>query len=157
MTLTPHDMTLTSHLSPLAPHHGVHPAAAGVPGAAASRGGSPRGGRRREATPAAHRRMERGGHGLPKVSLGPAMPDPSMPCWRATPETALRPFQGWPARRTGGLRLSSTPMDTLCRTPMQPPKTEAEEAWLQGQRTPWGSPGLAHYGLKCRHLLGKFH
>jgi hypothetical protein len=30
----------------------------------------------------------RGGHGLPKVSLGPAMPCPT-PCRQAIPETAL--------------------------------------------------------------------
>jgi hypothetical protein len=41
-----------------------------------------------------HRRRARGGQGLPKVSLGLAMPYPSMPCRRATPVTALRPFQG---------------------------------------------------------------
>jgi hypothetical protein len=33
--------------------------------------------------------MERGGLGLPKVSPGLAMPDPSMPCGRATPEKAI--------------------------------------------------------------------
>jgi hypothetical protein len=33
--------------------------------------------------------MARGDHGLPKVSLGPAMPNPSTPCERATPETTL--------------------------------------------------------------------
>jgi hypothetical protein len=32
---------------------------------------------------------------------------PSPPC--PTPETALPPFQGWPARRAGGLQPSSTP------------------------------------------------
>jgi hypothetical protein len=37
-----------------------------------------------------HGRMASGGHGLPKVSPGPAMPDSSMPCGRATSETALR-------------------------------------------------------------------
>jgi hypothetical protein len=36
--------------------------------------------------------MVRGGHGLPKVSPGPAMPYPSMPCRWATPETAC--FRG---------------------------------------------------------------
>jgi hypothetical protein len=41
-----------------------------------------------------HGRMARGGHGLPKVSLGPAMPYPSTPC-------------GWPTYRAGGLRLTS--------------------------------------------------
>jgi hypothetical protein len=34
--------------------------------------------------------MARGGHELPKVSLGLAMPEPSTRCRRATPETALR-------------------------------------------------------------------
>jgi hypothetical protein len=38
--------------------------------------------------------MARGGHGLPKVSPGPAMPDPSTPWGRATPEKPLRPFKG---------------------------------------------------------------
>jgi hypothetical protein len=46
------------------------------------------------------------------------MPDPSTPCGRATHETALWPFQGWLAHRAGGLRQSSTSMDTPCRTPM---------------------------------------
>jgi hypothetical protein len=41
-----------------------------------------------------HERMARGGHGLPKVSPGPAMPNPSKPCGRATPETALRKICG---------------------------------------------------------------
>jgi hypothetical protein len=39
-----------------------------------------------------HGRMARGGHRLPKKSLGPAMPDPSMPRGQATPETALQPY-----------------------------------------------------------------
>jgi hypothetical protein len=41
-----------------------------------------------------HRCMARGGHGLRKVSPGRTMPDSCMPCEWATPETALRPFQG---------------------------------------------------------------
>jgi hypothetical protein len=45
--------------------------------------------------------MEWGIYGLPKGSPGPAMPKPSTPCGGATPETALWPFQGWPARRGG--------------------------------------------------------
>jgi hypothetical protein len=44
-------------------------------------------------------RMGRSIHGLPKVSPGPAMPNPSMPCGRSTPKQALRLFWGWPARR----------------------------------------------------------
>jgi hypothetical protein len=46
------------------------------------------------------------------------MTNPSTPCGRVTPETALRLFQGWPAHRAGGVRPSSTPLDTLRRTPM---------------------------------------
>jgi hypothetical protein len=42
-----------------------------------------------------HGRMARGDHELPKVSLELAMPYPSTPYGRATPETALRRFQGW--------------------------------------------------------------
>jgi hypothetical protein len=34
--------------------------------------------------------MARGGYGLPIVSLWPAMPDTSMPCGRAKPETTLQ-------------------------------------------------------------------
>jgi hypothetical protein len=40
--------------------------------------------------PVKYGRMARGDHGLRKVSLGPAMPDLSMLCRRATLETALR-------------------------------------------------------------------
>jgi hypothetical protein len=40
-----------------------------------------------------HGRMARGGHGLPKVSLGPTMPNPFIPCRQVTPETALWSFQ----------------------------------------------------------------
>jgi hypothetical protein len=36
--------------------------------------------------------MARGGHELPKVSSGPAMPDPPTPYRRATHKTALWPF-----------------------------------------------------------------
>jgi hypothetical protein len=46
-----------------------------------------------------HGRVARGGHGLPKVSLGPAMPDPSMP-------------YGWAARKADDLQPSSTLLDT---------------------------------------------
>jgi hypothetical protein len=44
-----------------------------------------------------HGRMARGGHGLPKVWLGPTMPNPSMPC---------------------GPAAVFYPLDTPCRTPM---------------------------------------
>jgi hypothetical protein len=37
-----------------------------------------------------HGRMARGGHGLPKVSVGLAMPDPSTPCGR--PAAICHPF-----------------------------------------------------------------
>jgi hypothetical protein len=58
--------------------------------------------------------VARGGHGVPKVLIGPAMPYPSTPCRQATPETALRPFQRWPTHRAGGLWPYSTPSDTCC-------------------------------------------
>jgi hypothetical protein len=41
-------------------------------------------------------RVARGIHGLPKVSPGPVMPDPPMPCGRATPGVAC-PQGGPPA------------------------------------------------------------
>jgi len=78
-------------------------------------------------------RMARGDHGLPKVLLGPAMPYPSMPCRRATPETALwlyGPFRDDPPY-TGGLRSSSSPLDTPCRTPM----LLCEWAWLTFEKS----------------------
>jgi hypothetical protein len=60
------------------------------------------------------------GHGLPKVLLGPAMPYPSTLCSWATPETAaaFETFQGWPARRMGGLRPFYIPLDTPFRPPV---------------------------------------
>jgi hypothetical protein len=62
--------------------------------------------------------MARDGHGLPKVSLGPAMSCPSMPCWWGTPEKSFCLFQGWPACRAGGQRRPSTSLDTPRRTTM---------------------------------------
>jgi hypothetical protein len=62
--------------------------------------------------------MARGGHGLPKVLLGPAMPYLSTLCGFATPETAFRAFQGWSARRVGNLRSSLIPLDTPFRPPV---------------------------------------
>jgi hypothetical protein len=56
------------------------------------------------------------GHGFPKVSGGPAMPYPSMPCELATPETALVLFQGWPTHREICLQQSFTPLYTPHRT-----------------------------------------
>jgi hypothetical protein len=41
-----------------------------------------------------HGCKESGDHGLPEVLLGPAMPYFFTPAGRATPETALQPFQG---------------------------------------------------------------
>jgi hypothetical protein len=66
-----------------------------------------------------HRRMRRGGHGLPKVSPGPALPYPATPCELATPKTALWPFLRWPSHRVGGLRPSFALLDTPRRTPMR--------------------------------------
>jgi hypothetical protein len=59
-----------------------------------------------------HGRMARGDYGFLKVPQGTAMADPSKPCGRVSPKTAVSgvawPFQGWPAHRAGGLRQSST-------------------------------------------------
>jgi hypothetical protein len=60
----------------------------------------------------------KGCHGLLKVSLGPAMPYPSTPCGRATPETAFHPFQGWPALQAGNLGPFYTPLDSQCHRHM---------------------------------------
>jgi hypothetical protein len=62
--------------------------------------------------------MARGGHGLPKVSPGPTLPNPSTPCGGATAETALQQFQGWPAPRAVSLQPSSSHFDTPSKTPM---------------------------------------
>jgi hypothetical protein len=64
-----------------------------------------------------HSHMAKGGHGLPKVSSGSTMPYCSTPCRQGTPEMALWSFQQWPAHRAIDLRLSSTHLDTLHRTP----------------------------------------
>jgi hypothetical protein len=63
--------------------------------------------------------MARSSHGLPKVPTGPVMPDPSTPCILAAPETALSPFQEWPAQKVGGLQPSSTPLVSPRCTPMK--------------------------------------
>jgi hypothetical protein len=52
-----------------------------------------------------------------KFHLGLPCPIPSMPYEQATPETALWPFQRWPARRPGDLWPSSAPLDTQVPTP----------------------------------------
>jgi hypothetical protein len=49
--------------------------------------------------------MGRDGYGLLKVSPGHAMPYPFTPCGRATPETAIVPFLGWPTGRVACGRL----------------------------------------------------
>jgi hypothetical protein len=97
-----------------------------------------------------HGRMARGAHGLPKVSLWPAQPDPYSRLVVARPQ-GVRPVAvffplGYPTpygpasggravcgrlpppwtphavracvRRAGGMRPSSTPLDTPHRTPM---------------------------------------
>jgi hypothetical protein len=56
--------------------------------------------------------MTRGDRRLFKVSLEPAIPHPSMPYGRATPETDFWPFQGWFACRVGALQPSSILLDT---------------------------------------------
>jgi hypothetical protein len=71
--------------------------------------------------------MARGGHGLPYVTPGPTLPYPSMPCGRTTPETALQPFQRWPAHWMGDLWLSSSPLDTPRRMPIKEGEVKRNE------------------------------
>jgi hypothetical protein len=62
---------------------------------------------------------ERVANGLPKVSPGPAMLDPSTPCVQTTPKTALRPYTvSYSLTAAGGLWLSSTPLDSSRLTPI---------------------------------------
>jgi hypothetical protein len=77
-------------------------------------------------------RMANGGHGLPTDSPGPAnaaMPYPTVPRGRATPETVIRPLLTWSARWAVSLPPSYTPSDT----PRQTPMTE-EEKYGAGNR-----------------------
>jgi hypothetical protein len=65
-------------------------------------------------TGAQQARMAKVIHRLPEVSPGLAMPDPSVPCRRATLETALQPFLG------GQPAVFSYPLGVPRRTPMGP-------------------------------------
>jgi hypothetical protein len=95
-----------------------------------------------------HRCMAWGGQGLPKLSLGPAMPYPSTLCGPATPETALWPFQGRSACRAGGLRPSSTPLDTPRRTPMT--ITGQDQTFIVLRlKSICGKFWRLHYGPRC--------
>lgn len=76
--------------------------------------------------------MDKGIHGLPKVSTGSTMPDPSLPCGQATHDTALRPFLRWPAHRAGGLQPSSAPLDTLRRTGLAGRAGRGRQVWRAG-------------------------
>jgi hypothetical protein len=64
----------------------------------------------------------RGQGGALKYRLGPpgryALPFYALQAGGCPPETALWPFQGWPALKVDGLRQSSTPSDTPRPTPM---------------------------------------
>jgi hypothetical protein len=100
--------------------------------------------------------MARGGHGLPKVSLVPAMPEYYMPCGRATTETALQPFKGWPALKAGGLWPSSTPLNTPHRKPMSG-KTGLTGlvAWPNSRNSPYQKRKTWTWLLECEHKLCK--
>jgi hypothetical protein len=85
--------------------------------------------------------MESIGEEVPKVSPGPAMPDPSTPCRRSIPETASRLFLGWPIHRAGGLQSSSSFLDTPCRTPLM------GSVWLKSRPVfHWVSMNSLKYG-----------
>jgi hypothetical protein len=74
--------------------------------------------------------MGRGGHEVPKVSPGPAMPDPSTPYGQATAETASWPFLEWSARRD----CSRRPLSILLDAPRMP-MVKMKEEFLTPQ--PW--------------------
>jgi hypothetical protein len=57
------------------------------------------------------------------------------PVGRPARKTALWPFLGWPAHRTGGLRPSSTPLDTPCRTSLSGPRSWILQGGLPSART----------------------
>ena len=63
-----------------------------------------------------HGRRARAGHRLPKVSLEPAKPFPSMPCGQ--PSLKLTAVSGVAVYRADSMRLSSTPLDTPRRMPL---------------------------------------
>jgi hypothetical protein len=105
--------------------------------------------------------------GVPKVSPGPAMPNPATPCRQNTPETALWPFQGWPARWSGGLQPSSTALETPRRTPMVEGSVIEARCWqlsvafqvfLEADATIW-APTLTRYVSWAEegHLEGVKH
>jgi hypothetical protein len=58
---------------------------------------------------------------IPKVLSGPAMPNPSTPCRRATPEIALQPFQGRPPTRWLSCGHLTTTLATPSPTPLLRP------------------------------------
>jgi hypothetical protein len=64
-----------------------------------------------------HWRMASAAHGLPKVLLGPAMPNPSTPCGR-TPLKPLTAVSVVAVRTDGVLRPSCTSMVTPNRMPL---------------------------------------
>jgi hypothetical protein len=65
-----------------------------------------------------HGRMGKSGHGLPKVSPGPAMPYPSVPCVRPPLKQSPGHFRGGStAGRTACGHLLA-PLDTPRRTPL---------------------------------------
>jgi hypothetical protein len=63
-------------------------------------------------------RMARGGHGVSKISLGPAMLYPFMPCGRPPLKWTYGHFRSGCPCRAGGLRPSSTLLDTPYCTPL---------------------------------------
>jgi hypothetical protein len=60
---------------------------------------------------------------------------PSYALQAGHPQTALRPFGGWPARRAGALRPSSYPMDNPRRTARGAEAVKAAARWFGMRRT----------------------
>jgi hypothetical protein len=73
--------------------------------------------------------------GLPKVSPGPAMPDPSRPCGRVTPETAIvYPF-GHPTP-SGGLTTPGAPWPNFLWGPYTGGRNVVSKGIEYGHRPP---------------------
>jgi hypothetical protein len=97
-----------------------------------------------------HKRIARGGYRLPKVSLGHALPYRFTPCGWTNPLTILQPCQGWSTRRAGGLRSSSTPLDSPRHTPMGSEtrnERERREGWSEVRAISRGIHGLPKVSL----------
>jgi hypothetical protein len=94
-------------------------------------------------------RTGKGIHGLPKVSCGPAMPDPYMPCGWATPQTAFpldTPSRTGLVSRDSLKLLPGPPCPTLLR-PAGRPRPKRPHARFEVARPRGRRPAAVFYPL----------